>query len=159
MVKNYINWIRQKIGHEMVILTFSGGILTNDKSEILMQKRSDKNAWGLPGGTIELGESAADTLRREFKEETGLNVKVNHLLGIYSKYFDSYPNGDKAQTITVLYEVSKNEMEQVLDVSNRETLDLEYFSFEKILNEVEIVNQQHKDMIKDYINNQFPVNR
>lgn len=50
-------------------------------------------------------------------------------------------------------------MEQVLDVSNKETLDLEYFSFEKILNEVEIVNQQHKDMIKDYINNQFPVNR
>lgn len=49
MVKNYIKTLRQKVGHEPIILNFAGGILANSKNEILLQKRSDFNAWGLPG--------------------------------------------------------------------------------------------------------------
>ena len=51
------------------------------------------------GGALELGESQAEACQREFKEETGLRVKVTQLLGSLSKATQRYPNGDLAQTI------------------------------------------------------------
>lgn len=54
---DYIKYIRSKVGHDKIILNFVGGILSN-KQKILLQQRSDKQTWGLPGGSIELGESA-----------------------------------------------------------------------------------------------------
>ncbi|WP_237391666.1 NUDIX domain-containing protein [Paenibacillus dendrobii] len=34
----------------MIILNFSGAIITNEKGQILLQRRRDKDAWGFPGG-------------------------------------------------------------------------------------------------------------
>lgn len=70
------------VGHEPQILNFAGRILVNEKNEILLQKRSDFNLWGLPGGAIEFGESAEEACVREFWEETGLKVKVKSLLEV-----------------------------------------------------------------------------
>ena len=62
------------------------GIIENEKGEILLSLRDDpkfKGAhlkWDLVGGKNEMGESLEDTLKREAKEESGLNVKVNKLL-------------------------------------------------------------------------------
>ncbi len=55
--KNYIQWIRSKVGHEKIILVFAGGCIFNDKGEVLLQRRGDTNKWGFPGGAIELGET------------------------------------------------------------------------------------------------------
>lgn len=82
MKKDYIQDLREKVGHEPLILNFAGAILVNERNEILLQKRSDFNSWGLPGGAIEFGESAKDACVREFGEETGLKVKVESLLGV-----------------------------------------------------------------------------
>lgn len=43
---------------------------------------------------------------REFYEETGIEVRAEKLLNVYTKYSDSYPNGDEAQVLTILYLVS-----------------------------------------------------
>ena len=86
MVKNYIKTLRQKVGHEPIILNFAGGILANSKNEILLQKRSDFNAWGLPGGALEFGESAPKACVREFLEETGLKVRTKSLLGVSTNF-------------------------------------------------------------------------
>ncbi len=64
---DYIKYIRSKVGNDKIILNFSGGILCID-GKILLQRRADKNKWGLPGGAIELGESAYEALEREFLE-------------------------------------------------------------------------------------------
>ena len=55
---------------------------------------------------MEIGESAAETAIREIKEETGYDVEINELVGVYTKYFQTYPNGDKAQSIVIVFTCS-----------------------------------------------------
>ncbi|MFC5751686.1 NUDIX domain-containing protein [Actinomadura rugatobispora] len=59
-------------------------VVENDKGEILMIRRTDNENWALPGGAIDLGESVAQAAIRETKEETGIDVEVTGLVGIYS---------------------------------------------------------------------------
>lgn len=57
------------------------GILIEDGRILLVRQRlSEKRGWSLPGGRLERGESLAQGLIREFREETGLAVRVDRLL-------------------------------------------------------------------------------
>ena len=82
MTKDYIKWIRSKVGHDTIFLNFVGGVIWDQKGHVLLQRRADKNKWGFPGGAMELGESASEAAIREIKEETGLDVEVSQLIGI-----------------------------------------------------------------------------
>ena len=53
--------------------------------QVLLVHRSDYDLWNLPGGGLEKGESPWQGVIREVKEETGLNVSVTRLAGVYSK--------------------------------------------------------------------------
>lgn len=154
---NYIQSIRKKVGKDKIILNFTCGILSQS-GKILLQKRADKGTWGLPGGAIELGESSVEALVREFYEETGITVRVHKLLNVYTKYSDSYPNGDEAQVITILYLVKPENTVSNNSFVSDETLDLEFFDVSDIKN-IAIVNQQHRDMILDFFENNFPIDR
>ncbi|MFB4308938.1 NUDIX hydrolase [Actinomadura sp. GTD37] len=59
-------------------------VVENDKGEILMIRRTDNDNWALPGGAIDLGESVTQAGIRETKEETGIDVEITGLVGIYS---------------------------------------------------------------------------
>lgn len=50
----------------------------------MLQRRGDTNKWGFPGGAIELGETPEMAAIREAKEETGLDVEVGKLIGVYT---------------------------------------------------------------------------
>lgn len=154
---DYIKYIRSKVGHDKIILNFVGGILSNQQ-KILLQKRADKQTWGLPGGAIELGESAYEALIREFQEETGIAVKPIKLQNVYTKYEDSYPNGDQAQTIAIVYVVEAQHDINIDNFTNEETIKLQFFDYNEIL-KLEIVNQQHKDIIQDYFENNISLKR
>ncbi len=54
------------------------GILIRD-GKVLLQKPPDDDGYSLPGGHVEFGETGAQTLAREFKEETGADVAVHEL--------------------------------------------------------------------------------
>ena len=62
----------------------SGAIIRNLSDQILSQRRSDDGLWSLPGGGIEANETVLESLEREILEETGWQVEVKNLLGIYS---------------------------------------------------------------------------
>lgn len=147
MEKNYIKWLREKVGNEEIHLNFGVAIIFNEKGEILLQKRVDKQKWGLSGGVVELGESHADAAVREAFEETGLNVKATKLLGIYSgpKYRISYPNGNKVQSVAVAFyvEVVGGNLKTEQD---SETLELKYFAKENL---PEIAGPDFEDIIND----------
>lgn len=68
-------------------------ILTHDEDErvLLVQRGEDpgKGLWGLPGGFVELGETAEDALVREIKEETGYEIAVGELVGVWSFFNES----------------------------------------------------------------------
>ena len=154
---NYIQNIRKKVGKDKIILNFTCGILSQS-GKILLQKRADKGTWGLPGGALELGESTLEALVREFYEETGVEVRVEKLLNVYTKYSDSYPNGDEAQVLTILYLVSSETSISINFFTSDETLELGFFDHSDIQN-IAIVNQQHQDMINDFFENKFPIDR
>lgn len=56
----------------------------NEKSEVLLIKRSDNGFWALPGGCHDLGETPEECAIRECREESGYEVKISDLLGVYS---------------------------------------------------------------------------
>ena len=51
---------------------------------VLVKRRFDPPGWALPGGFIELDETAEQAIAREILEETGLEVELTGLLGVYS---------------------------------------------------------------------------
>jgi mutator protein MutT len=151
---DYIKWIRSKVGNEMVILNFANACILNEKNEILIQRRKQENAWGLPGGAMELGESVEEALRREIKEETGLEITIEKLLGVYTKYFHTYPNGDKTQSIVMTFICRPAGGE--LQPDNAETLELAYIVPESM---PPLIFDDNRDAIPDYIKGNFGVVR
>lgn len=146
-MSGYIEWIRSKVGHDQVFLNFSAACVADDEGKILLQKRAaSEDLWGFPGGALEIGESAEEAAVREVREETGLDIKVDSLIGVYTKYFDAYPGGDKAQTIVFFFECSVVGGSPGID--REETFDLAFFDPH---NAPELFNQQHRDMLADYI--------
>ena len=58
-------------------------VVVNDDGQVLVIKRRDNGAWQIPGGVLELDESIQDGLRREVREETGVEVEPERLTGVY----------------------------------------------------------------------------
>ena len=61
------------------------GIIFDEQGRVLLCHRRDYDLWNLPGGGLSHGESLWDGVKREVKEETGLEVKIVRLSGIYDK--------------------------------------------------------------------------
>ncbi|OTW85492.1 NUDIX hydrolase [Bacillus toyonensis] len=151
---DYIKELREKVGHDYVFLNFAGGFVFNKEGEVLLQKRGDFNAWGFPGGAMEIGESAAETAIREIKEETGYDVEIHELIGVYTKYFQTYPNGDKAQTIVMCFSCSIVGGNKKID--GDETLDLKFFPLDKM---PPLFCKQHEDCLQDLLEKRVGVYR
>lgn len=69
-----------------ITLTVDPVIITR-KDQVVLVKRSFnpyKDCWALPGGIVEYGETVESAAIREAKEETGLKVRIETLLGVYS---------------------------------------------------------------------------
>ena len=60
-------------------------IIFNEQNCVLLSHRRDMDLWNLPGGGIEIGELPTEAVVREVKEETGLDVVVERLVGVYGK--------------------------------------------------------------------------
>lgn len=56
-----------------------------DDGKILLTKREDFEIWCMPGGHVEVGETLAQAAVRETFEETGVEVELTHLVGLYSR--------------------------------------------------------------------------
>lgn len=148
--KNYIRWIRSKVGHKKIILVFAGGCIFNSKGEILLQRRGDTNKWGFPGGAIELGETPEMAAIREAKEETGLDVEVGKLIGVYTDCNMKYASGDEAHSIVIGYELKV--VGGKLFCDGRETLELKYFAPDDM---PELFCKQHEEFWCDIMKEKF----
>ena len=73
----------------------------------MLTRREDNARWGLPGGGMDPGESAAEACVREVLEEMGLEVRVTRLVGVYTSpnLIIEYPDGNKIQPVAFSFEV------------------------------------------------------
>ncbi|GAD16474.1 NUDIX hydrolase [Lentilactobacillus otakiensis] len=143
MATGYIGDIRKLVGHMPLILDTAGGILLNDRHQVLLNLRTDTHNWSLPGGYMEFGETFAQTCVREYKEDSGLDVEIVRPLKLFDQGIFAYPNGDKVQTITQLFLVRKVGGE-LLSAATDETLRLDYFDFGKL---PPLLNTQTEQML------------
>ena len=107
-------------------------VIFDRRGRLLLQQRSDGGQWGLPGGSVEIGESVRDAVAREVREETGLIVAVRRLVGVYSMpslQLVRYPDGNVWHYVSVSFECAvRGGSLATCD----ETLALEYFPLRRL---------------------------
>ena len=133
--------------HKFVLLQDgAAAIIVNENGQILLQSRADRDKWGLPGGCQELGERFEDTVIREIKEETNLDVKEEdlELIAVVSgeSRKNEYPNGDVVINNTILYCVKKYSGELKWDSESKE---MKFFDLDNLPQ-----NQNDPDLIEIY---------
>ena len=103
-MKNYIQKIRTKLGHESFIHPAARILIENINHEFLVIERQDNGNLGIPTGALEEGETIQECIIREVNEETGLQLLDVEVIGISSSpnlESVSYPNGDQIQYFTI----------------------------------------------------------
>ena len=102
-----IEWLDDPNAPEVnSIIPAASAVVTNDQGEILLIKRSDNGNWTIPGGAMEYGESLTQTAIRECREETGYDIEVTGLVGIYTnpnRRIEYTSNGEVRQEFSVCY--------------------------------------------------------
>jgi ADP-ribose pyrophosphatase YjhB (NUDIX family) len=88
-------------------VTGAAAIVIDSAGRVLLQRRADNGHWGLPGGGIDLGESASAACIREVREETGYDVDILRLHGVYSDpvfgQLIRYPDGRVAHIVAIVF--------------------------------------------------------
>jgi ADP-ribose pyrophosphatase YjhB (NUDIX family) len=80
--------VREKFVDEIGHITAKVGTdaaIFNESGEILLMERSDSSGWCLPCGFVEPNETPVEGIIRETREETGLDIKVNQLVGVFTR--------------------------------------------------------------------------
>jgi 8-oxo-dGTP diphosphatase len=105
--ESHVAWLRRQIGTGLTILPAVTAMIRGDDGQILLQLHADTGEWGLPGGAVEPEEAPEEAVVREVREETGLEVVVESLVGVYGGPDSTvrYRNGDLTSYIRTVYAV------------------------------------------------------
>ena len=141
---DYVKYIRSMVGHSKIIMNAAGAVIVKD-GKILLQHRSDNDEWGLIGGILEMGETYTEGALREIREETGLEVSLDHLLGIYYNPDMHWPSGDSAFVIDAIFKASIVSGEPRTDA---ESLELRWFLPDEL---PYLFAPDHREAIADYL--------
>ncbi len=83
----------------------ASAVVADEDGRILLTRRRDNDLWTIPGGAMEPGETIAETALREVQEETGVDVEVVRLVGIYSdpRHLIEYADGEVRQQFSICF--------------------------------------------------------
>ena len=126
------------------------GIIEYNDKILLIKQRKWRELYTLVGGHIEIGERAIDTLRREVKEEIGIDIDGISLFGVYDN-LDNFNYSKPEQLIILVYKASSKSNEISLKkeegISDYVLLDLK--ELENFKNEIEPITYK---ILKDFKN-------
>ncbi len=83
--ESYLGQLRKLVGSRTLISPGARAIIRDEQGRLLLIRRSDNGAWGMPAGSMELHESILDCLKREVWEETGLEVLQATPIALYTE--------------------------------------------------------------------------
>ena len=91
----YMAELRRLVGPRLLLQPAVAGIIHNEEGRVLLV-RTTHEAWNLPAGAIDPGETPREAVVREVREETGLEVRPTRLIDVFggSDFRVTYPNGD-----------------------------------------------------------------
>jgi 8-oxo-dGTP diphosphatase len=124
-ISDYLRKLREKIGHDFVMIPGVTALIFNDRGEVLLHRAATDGNWYTIGGAIDPGEDPADAAVREVREETGLHVVPERIVGVYRDPVTVYPNGDRVEYFSTCFVCRV--VGGTLAPGDDESLELRYF--------------------------------
>lgn len=123
----YVRELRGLIGTRLLLVPAVAALVPDGEGRILLQRRSDNGCWNLPAGAIDPGESPAEAVVREVREETGMEVRPVRVAGVFGGegFRGRYPNGDQVEFTVIVFECAA--VGGSLQVDGDETAELGWF--------------------------------
>ncbi|MGW0107484.1 NUDIX domain-containing protein [Streptomyces cellulosae] len=80
-------------------------VVRDDSGRLLLIHKTDNDLWALPGGGHDIGERIGDTVVREVLEETGIQVEVDSIVGLYTdpEHVLAYDDGEVRQQFSICF--------------------------------------------------------
>ncbi|MFK4371547.1 8-oxo-dGTP pyrophosphatase MutT (NUDIX family) [Paenibacillus sp. RC82] len=131
----YIMDLRKVVGTRPLIMAGACVLLLNN-NQLLLGLRTDNGLWGLPGGSLEPGESMEEVAVRELAEETGLKAGSLTLLDVFSgpQLYYKYPHGDEVYNVVTAYICTEYTGE--LKEDPNEVKELRFFDLDQLPDEI-----------------------
>jgi ADP-ribose pyrophosphatase YjhB (NUDIX family) len=91
--------------HANSIVVGATAFVLDADARVLLIRRTDNGLWALPGGAQDIGEFVADTAVRETREESGMDIEVTGIVGIYSNpnHVVAFSGGEVRQQFSICF--------------------------------------------------------
>jgi ADP-ribose pyrophosphatase YjhB (NUDIX family) len=127
-ISDYLRDIRALVGPRLLLLPGVAAIVRDREGWVLFMRRADNGRWAFPAGAVEPGETPAEAVVREVREETGLTVEPKRVAGVFggSGFRHRYNNGDEVEWTVIVFECAV--IGGKLEPLDGEALELRYFA-------------------------------
>lgn len=142
--------MRNKVGHDPIIIPSTAGAIIKD-NKILLVFHRQKQLWQIPGGLQEVNEKITDTIIREMKEELNLNVKVKELISVYSgkEWKIEFPNGDIVNQLLFFFLLDTDDSLDSIVIQKSEIEKYDFFDLDNSPRNIfPCCQEKIKDLIK-----------
>ncbi|MCI0439929.1 MAG: NUDIX domain-containing protein [Chloroflexi bacterium] len=143
--ESYLGQLRALVGNRKLITPGVRAAIQDDEGRVLLVRRKDNAEWVMPAGSVELDESVFDCLKREVKEESGLDVVSATPIAIYSEPRFSFKNafGAEHQMLAIVFRV--DEWTGTLRTETDETVEARFFPLDNLPR----INAVYRETIED----------
>ena len=131
-ISPYVERLRTAVGTNLLLLPGVAAIIRDEEGRILLHRRADDGQWSLPAGAIDPGETPAQAIVREVREEVGLEATPTVVLAVLGgpAFRHVYPNGDETEYTVVVFGCSVSGGK--LEARDGEATELRFFPPEEV---------------------------
>ena len=143
---SYLGQLRKLVGTRKLITPGARAVIQDKMGRVLFVKRKDNGKWVMPAGSLELDESILACLKREVREETGLEVVSATPIAIYSEPRFAFTNafGGEHQMLAIVFRV--DDWSGSLLRSTDETTDAQFIDLDRLPDTSDVYRETVQDL-------------